>query len=254
VLQKIREDIQSVLDRDPAATGTFSVLLNYPGLHAVWAHRINHWLWLRGHRLLARFLSQLSRHFTGIEIHPGATIGRRLFIDHGMGVVVGETAIVGDDVTLYHSVTLGGTSLAKKKRHPTLGNGVVIGNTSSILGDIVVGDNSRVGAGSVVLRDVPPNSTVVGVPAHIVYRDGKRVLITDPREIKDPLSDALIALAKDVGELRSRLDKLAHLEAAAATAEDEDVTMACLATEDDERRDYRSEFDKSNFADYGAGI
>jgi serine O-acetyltransferase len=252
VLRTIREDIQSVLKRDPAATGTLSVLLNYPGLHAVWMHRVNHWLWGRGFRLPARFLSQVSRHFTGIEIHPGATVGRRLFIDHGMGVVIGETAIVGDDVTLYHSVTLGGTSLQKKKRHPTLGNGVVVGNTSSILGDIVVGDNSRVGAGSVVLRDVPPDSTVVGVPAHIVYRDGKRVVITDPGEMKDPLSNALIALSKDVNGLRARLDKLAHLEAAAVPANG--GTTGGLANEDKERRDYRSEFDKSNFADYGAGI
>jgi serine O-acetyltransferase len=252
VLRTIREDIQSVLDRDPAATGAFSVLLNYPGLHAVWHHHINHWLWRRGFRLPARFLSQVSRFWTGIEIHPGATVGRRLFIDHGMGVVIGETAIVGDDVTLYHGVTLGGTSLQKKKRHPTLGNGVVVGNTSSILGDIVVGDNSRVGAGSVVLRDVPPDSTVVGVPAHIVYRDGKRVVITDPGEIKDPLSNALIALSKDVNGLRARLDKLAHLEAAAVPANG--GTTGGLANEDKERRDYRSEFDKSNFADYGAGI
>jgi serine O-acetyltransferase len=251
VLRTIHEDIQSVLDRDPAATNKFSVLINYPGLHAVWAHRLNHWLWRRGFRLLARALSQLARFHTGIEIHPGATIGRRLFIDHGMGVVVGETAIIGDDVTLYHGVTLGGTSLAKKKRHPTLGNGVVIGNTSSVLGDIVVGDNSRVGAGSVVLRDVPPNSTVVGVPAHIVYRDGKRILITDPREIKDPLSDALIALAKDVSELRGRVDDLSHLAAAAGQA---NGTMACLTHEEEERSEYRSEFDKSGFADFGAGI
>jgi serine O-acetyltransferase len=251
VLRTIREDIQSVLERDPAATSKFSVLLNYPGLHAVWMHHLNHWLWRRGHRLLARCLSQLTRFRTGIEIHPAATIGRRLFIDHGMGVVIGETAIVGDDVTLYHGVTLGGTSLVKKKRHPTLGNGVVIGNTSSVLGDIVVGDNSRVGAGSVVLRDVPPNSTVVGVPAHIVYRDGKRVLITDPREIKDPLSDALIALSKDVSDLRGRLDEFSHLAEVAAQT---NGTMAGLAREDEERRDYRSEFDKSGFADYGAGI
>jgi len=250
VLQKIREDIQSVLDRDPAATTTLSVLLNYPGLHAVWAHRLNHWLWLRGFRLLARWLSQVSRFWTGIEIHPGATIGRRLFIDHGMGVVIGETAIVGDDVTLYHGVTLGGTKLEKKKRHPTLGNGVVIGNTSSVLGDIVVGDNSRVGAGSVVLRDVPPNSTVVGVPAHIVYRDGKRVLITDPHEIKDPLSDALIALAKDVSELCARLDEVSHL----AAGEEAFGTVAGLANEETERRAYRSEFDRTGFSDFGAGI
>jgi serine O-acetyltransferase len=251
VLRTIREDIQSVLERDPAATSLFSVLLNYPGLHAVWSHHLNHWLWRHGFRLLARCLSQVTRFRTGIEIHPAATIGRRLFIDHGMGVVIGETAIVGDDVTLYHGVTLGGTSLAKKKRHPTLGNGVVIGNTSSVLGDIVVGDNSRVGAGSVVLRDVPPNSTVVGVPAHIVYRDGKRVLITDPHEIKDPLSDALIALSKDVSELRGRLEEFSHL---AAVAGPSNGTMAGLAHEDQERRDYRSEFDKSGFTDYGAGI
>jgi serine O-acetyltransferase len=251
VLRTIREDIQFVLKEDPAATGWFSVLLNYSGLHAVWAHRIHHRLWQRGFRLPARFLSQVTRFWTGIEIHPGATIGRRLFIDHGMGVVIGETAIVGDDVTIYHGVTLGGTSLLKKKRHPTLGNGVVVGNTSSILGDIVVGNNSRVGAGSVVLRDVPPDSTVVGVPAHIVYRDGKRVVITDPGEIKDPLSNALIALSKDVNELRSRLDKMAHLEVVASAG---NGSVRGLATEDKERRDYRSEFDKSGFADYGAGI
>ena len=168
-----------------------------------------------------------------------------------MGVVVGETAIIGDDVTIYHGVTLGGTSLQKKKRHPTLGNGVVIGNTSSILGDIVVGDNSRVGAGSVVLRDVPSNCTVVGVPAHLVMVDGKRVVITDPREINDPLSAALIALAKDVHELRSRIDKLSDLRAEELP---EDITVAGLAREDKERRDYRSEFDKTSFADFGAGI
>jgi serine O-acetyltransferase len=240
VLEKIREDIQSVLDRDPAATTTLSVLLNYPGLHAVWTHRLTHWLWLRNRRLLARFLSQVARQFTGIEIHPGATIGRRFFVDHGMGVVIGETAIVGDDVTLYHGVTLGGTSLEKKKRHPTLGNGVTIGNTSSILGDIVVGDNSRVGAGSVVLRDVPPNSTVVGVPAHIVYRDGKRIVITDPRDIKDPLSDALLTLSKEVAELRSRLVSVED-STKARPAED---SVSGLAHEDQERREYRSEFDK----------
>ncbi len=249
MFQTIREDIQSVLDRDPAASSRLAVLL-YPGLHAVWLHHLNHWLWRRKLRLLARYLSQVARFWTGIEIHPGAVIGRRLFIDHGMGVVIGETAVVGDDVTLYHGVTLGGTSLEKKKRHPTLGNGVVVGNTSSVLGDIVVGDNSRVGAGSVVLRDVPPNSTVVGVPAHIVYRDGKRVLITDPRDIKDPLSDALIALARDVTELRSRVDVLAHLH----QAEPVDDGVSELANEDQVCRDYRSEFDKSNFADFGAGI
>jgi len=257
VLQKIREDVQSVLDRDPAATTTLSVLVNYPGLHAVWAHRVNHWLWRHDFRRLARFLSQTARHFTGIEIHPGATVGRRLFIDHGMGVVIGETAIIGDDVTIYHGVTLGGTSLQKKKRHPTLGNGVVIGNTSSVLGDIVVGDNSRVGANSVVLRDVPSNCTVVGVPAHLVMVEGKRVVITDPREINDPLSAALIALAKDVSELRSRVDQLTDMRAGIDMRAGEvapDSTVAGLAVEDKVRREYRSEFDKTSFADFGAGI
>ncbi|MDR3765235.1 MAG: serine O-acetyltransferase [Acidobacteriota bacterium] len=248
MFRTIREDIQSVLDRDPAASSRLAVLL-YPGLHAVWTHHLAHWLWRHKFRLLARSLSQLSRFWTGVEIHPGAQLGRRLFIDHGMGVVIGETAIVGDDVTLYHGVTLGGTSLEKKKRHPTLGNGVVIGNTSSVLGDIVIGDNSRVGAGSVVLRDVPPNCTVVGVPAHIVYRDGQRVLITDPRDIKDPLSDALIALARDVSSLRARVDELSKR----GDVEEEDV-CAGLASEDQVRSDYRSEFEKSNFADFGAGI
>ena len=252
MFRTMQEDIQSVLDRDPAASSRLAVLI-YPGLHAVWMHHLTHCLWRHRCFLFARCLSQFSRFLTGIEIHPGATIGHRLFIDHGMGVVIGETAIVGDDVTIYHGVTLGGTSLEKKKRHPTLGNGVVVGNTSSILGDIVVGDNSRVGAGSVVLRDVPPNCTVVGVPAHIVYRDGHRVLITDPRDIQDPLSNALIALARDVSILRARLDRLAHLEEAAPAAATEEP-CAGLANEEQIRRDYRSEFDKSNFADFGAGI
>jgi serine O-acetyltransferase len=183
-------------------------------MHAIWAHRLNHWLWKKGARLLARFLSQFSRFMTGIEIHPGAQIGRRFFIDHGMGVVIGETAIVGDDVTLYQDVTLGGTGKEKGKRHPTIGSGVVIGGGAKILGNIMIGENCRVGAGSVVLRDVPANSTVVGVPGHIVYRNGARVVITDPKEIADPLSDALVAVARRVQEIEEMLaDKFgANLE------------------------------------------
>ena len=158
-------------------------------------------------KLAARVLSQITRFWTGVEIHPGAQLGRRLLIDHGMGVVIGETAIVGSDVTLYQGVTLGGTGSGSdngaKKRHPTLCDGVFVGNNANILGNITVGENSRVGAGSVVLRDVPPNSTVVGVPAHIVYRNGQRVLITDPHDVKDPLSDALIALAERVEQLEA---------------------------------------------------
>lgn len=143
---------------------------------------------------------------TGIEIHPGAKIGRRLFIDHGMGVVIGETTEIGDDVTLYQSVTLGGTGKEKGKRHPTLGNNVFIGGGAKILGNITIGENSRVGAGSVVLQDVPPDSTVVGVPGHLVYRDGERVVITDPKDVSDPLSDVLIALAKQVRELKAQVN------------------------------------------------
>ena len=150
-------------------------------------------------------LSQVGRFFTGVDIHPGALLGRRLFIDHATGVVIGETAIVGSDVTMYQGVTLGGTGKGHGKRHPTVCDGVFIGNNANVLGNITVGENSRVGAGSVVLSDVPPNSTVVGVPAHIVYRNGQRVLITDPHDVKDPLSDALIALAARVDELEERL-------------------------------------------------
>jgi serine O-acetyltransferase len=205
MFSSLREDIRSVFERDPAARSTAEIVLCYPGMHAIWAHRVNQWLWKNGFPLLARFLSQFSRFVTGIEIHPGAQIGRRFFIDHGMGVVIGETAVVGDDVTLYQDVTLGGTGKEKGKRHPTIGSGVVIGGGAKILGNITIGENCRVGAGSVVLRDVPANSTVVGVPGHIVYRNGARVVITDPKEIADPLSDALVAVARRVQEIEEML-------------------------------------------------
>src|SRR3984893_17775291 len=198
MLSLIREDVATVMEHDPAAKSRLEVFLCYSGLHAVWFYRINHWLWNQHFFLLGRLLSQFARFLTGVEIHPGAQIGRRVFIDHGIGVVIGETAIVGDDVTLYPGVTLGGACDAKGKRHPTLRDRVFVGNNANILGNITIGENSRVGAGSVVLRDVPPDSTVVGVPAHIVYRNGQRVLITDPHEVKDPLSDALIALSERV--------------------------------------------------------
>jgi len=208
MFDRIREDINSVRERDPAARSWLEILLCYPGLWAVWFHRVSHALWRAKLRLAARVLSQIARFLTGVEIHPGALLGRRLFIDHGMGVVIGETAVVASDVTLYQGVTLGGTGKGHGKRHPTLCDGVFVGNNANILGNITVGENSRVGAGSVVLSDVPPNSTVVGVPAHIVYRNGLRVLITDPHDVKDPLSDALIALSARVNELEQyfRLD------------------------------------------------
>jgi serine O-acetyltransferase len=159
---------------------------------------------------LARLNSQFARFFTGIEIHPGAELGRRLFIDHGIGTVIGETAIVGEDVTLYQGVTLGGTGKEKGKRHPTVGNHVSIGSGAKLLGNITIGDNCRVGAGSVVLRSVPANSTIVGVPGHIVLRDGKRVVITDPKDIRDPLSDVIIKLAAEVHELREKFQHHSH--------------------------------------------
>jgi serine O-acetyltransferase len=209
-LQSVREDIAAVFESDPAARSHLEVLLLYPGLHAVWAHHLSHWLWLHGMRFLARVVSQIARLWTGIEIHPGAEIGRRLFIDHGMGTVIGETAIVGDDVTLYQGVTLGGTGKEKGKRHPTLGNNISIGSGAKLLGNITIGDNVRVGAGSVVLRTVPANSTIVGVPGHIVLLDGKRVVITDPKDIRDPLSDVIIKLATEVNDLRQRFQTHTH--------------------------------------------
>jgi serine O-acetyltransferase len=204
----IREDIATVLDRDPAAKSGLEVFLCYAGLHAVWFYRLNHWLWNHRLHLLGRWSSQVARFLTGIEIHPGAEIGRRLFIDHGMGVVIGETTIIGEDVTLYQGVTLGGTGKEHGKRHPTLGNEVVVGGGAKILGNITVGNNCRVGAGSVVLRDVPEDSTIVGVPGHIIFRNGKRVVITDPKQINDPLSEALAAVATEVNKLRERVHQL----------------------------------------------
>jgi serine O-acetyltransferase len=213
IVASIREDVATVRERDPAAKSHLEVFLCYSGLHAVWFYRINHWLWNHGVWLLARWLSQVARFLTGIEIHPGAKIGRRLFIDHGLGVVIGETAIVGDDVTLYQGVTLGGTGKEHGKRHPTIEDEVVIGGGAKVLGNITVGRNCRIGAGSVVLRNVPENSTVVGVPGHIIFRNGERVVITDPKQINDPLSEALAAVATEVNKLRDRVQRLEGSEA-----------------------------------------
>jgi len=208
VFERMRDDISWILQNDPAAKSGLEVGLCYSGLHAVWSYRLNHWFWNHGRRLFARWLSQVTRLFTGIEIHPAAKIGRRLFIDHGMGVVVGETTAIGDEVTIYQGVTLGGTGKEQGKRHPTIGNGVVIGAGARVLGNIEIGHNSRIGAGSVVLRSVPDDSTVVGVPGHIIFRHGKPVVITDPKQITDPLSEALSVVATQVKELQKRGQQL----------------------------------------------
>jgi serine O-acetyltransferase len=213
-LALIREDVATVRERDPAARSILEVFLCYSGLHAVWFYRLNRWLWNHRFLLVARWLSQVARWLTGIEIHPGAQIGRRLFIDHGMGVVIGETSVVGDDVTLYQGVTLGGTGKEHGKRHPTIEDNVVIGSGAKVLGNITVGRNCRIGAGSVVLRSVPDDSTVVGVPGHIIFREGKRVVIIDPKQINDPLSEALAAVAAEVNKLRDRVQRLEGSEVA----------------------------------------
>ena len=242
IFARIDDDLRSVMERDPAARTRLEVVLCYPGLWAVWIHRVSNRLWRAKLRLPARMLSQLARLLTGVDIHPGAKLGRRLFIDHATGVVIGETTIVGDDVTMYQGVTLGGTGKEHGKRHPTICDRVFIGNNANVLGNITVGENSRVGAGSVVLSDVPPNSTVVGVPAHIVYSNGQRVLITDPHDIKDPLSDALIALSARVEDLEARLG--AH-----------DRWTPPFAEEEAERSAYRAELEQARaYVSMGEGI
>ncbi len=206
----IREDIQSVYDRDPAARSTLEILLCYPGLHAIWGHRFSHWLWTHNLKLLGRWTSQLMRGLTGIEIHPGAKIGPNFFIDHGMGVVIGETAEVGSRVTLYHGVTLGGTSLNKGKRHPTLGDNVVVGAGAKVLGAITIGENTRIGANAVVVRDTPPNSVVVGVPGQVVVRSQPRTAPAIPDlehgALPDTISETLSALITHVERLEERLN------------------------------------------------
>lgn len=221
MLQRIREDIACVFARDPAARTTWEVLTCYPGLKALWGHRISHWLWQRGLRWLARTNSQMARFFTGIEIHPGARIGRRFFIDHGMGVVIGETAEIGDDVTLYHGVTLGGTSWNKGKRHPTLEDGVVIGAGAKILGPITVGRGARVGSNSVVVREVAAGATVVGIPARVVEKapePSERIVAIAARmgfdayglsrDMPDPMADAIGRMLDHIQVLDERLNNL----------------------------------------------
>lgn len=214
----LREDIAVVFERDPAARSSFEVLTTYPGVHAILFHRLSHWLWHSGLRWLARFLSHLARWFTGIEIHPGASIGRRVFIDHGMGVVIGETAIIGDDCTLYHGVTLGGTSWNKGKRHPTLESGVVIGAGAKVLGPITLGAGAKIGSNAVVVKDVPAGATAVGIPARILDTEKAKIRAETAEKIgfsayaisqdmNDPIVQALHALLDHV----AANDKRMHL-------------------------------------------
>jgi len=215
MFNRIKKDIQVVFERDPAAKNVLEILINYPGLHAIWFHRISHFFYKRKWYVLARFISQVGRFLTQIEIHPGATIGEGLFIDHGAGVVIGETAEVGDNVTIYQGVTLGGTGKEKGKRHPTIGNNVVISTGAKVLGSFKVGDNVRIGAGSVVLREVPENCTVVGVPGRIVIKDGvnlnkERINEIDLQHnnLPDPVQEMLLCLQKQVQRLEEKVFQL----------------------------------------------
>lgn len=206
----LREDINAVLERDPAARSALEILFLYPGINAVIWHRAAHFLYKHHFKFIARWISQTVRFFTGIEIHPGAVIGRRFFIDHGMGVVIGETTVIGDDCTIYQGVTLGGTGKDVGKRHPTLGNNVMVGSGAKVLGPFTVGDNSKIAAGAVVLSEVPPNSTCVGVPARIVKREGVRVNQTDMDQVKipDPISMQLCTLSVHIKHLENEIAEL----------------------------------------------
>jgi serine O-acetyltransferase len=208
MFRTLNEDIQTVFAKDPAARSVLEVLLCYPGLHALWAHRVAHFLWRHGLRLLARIISHVNRFFTGIEIHPGARIGRRCFIDHGAGVVIGETSEIGDDVLLYQGVVLGGTTLEKKKRHPTLGNSVEMGSGAIALGPITIGDGARVGSSSVVIKSVSPGVTVVGIPGRVVTKREKPAMDLEHGRLPDPVAEAIRAVLKEQQHLEERLKRL----------------------------------------------
>jgi len=210
MFERLKEDLRTIKERDPAAKNYIEILLCYPGLHAMWLHRVAHFLYLHKWYTMARLISHFNRWLTGIEIHPGAKIGRRLFIDHGMGVVIGETAEIGDDCLIYKGVVLGGTTLEKKKRHPTLGNRVIIGSNSTVLGAITIGDGARIGSGSVVIKSVPPGATVVGVPGRIVETPTpeKEELDFEHGNLPDPLSDIMKMLLQLHNKLEERVKRL----------------------------------------------
>lgn len=209
MFERMKEDIEVVFEQDPAATSKLEVVLTYAGLHAIWSHRLAHGFYKRQWFFLARLISQISRFFTGIEIHPGAVIGRRFFIDHGSGVVIGETCEIGDDCTIYQGVTLGGTGKEKGKRHPTLKNNVLVATGAKVLGSITIGDNSKVGAGSVVLKDVPENSTVVGIPGVVVIQNGKKVKRNlDHQDLPDPFADRCKDMEDKIKQLQEEIIRL----------------------------------------------
>lgn len=212
MIEGFKQDIKAVFERDPAVRSVFEVILCYPGFHAMLFYRLAHFLWENGFKLLGRFVSHLGRFFSGIEIHPGAKIGPGFFIDHGMGVVIGETAEIGSNCTLYHGVTLGGTSWAKEKRHPTLGDNVVIGSGAKILGPFTVGDNAKVGSNSVVVKEVPVDSTVVGIPGRIVIQEGEKVeqerMDLEHDKLPDPVAKAFTCLFDQVRNLEDRVKTL----------------------------------------------
>ena len=204
----MKEDIHAAMDRDPAARSSFEIFLLYPGLHALWSHRVAHFFYLHKLYFIARMISEINRFFTQIEIHPGATIGRRFFIDHGAGIVIGETSEIGDDVLMYQGVVLGGTALEKKKRHPTIGNNVVIGSRAVILGAITIGDSARVGSGSVVIKSVPPGCTVVGVPGRIVEEQRAAKIDLDHGRLPDPVAEAIRLVLAEQDKLAERIKRL----------------------------------------------
>lgn len=209
MFSRMKEDIEVVFEQDPAARRVVEVVLTYAGLHAIWSHRVAHALFKRKLFFLARVVSQVSRFFTGIEIHPGAKIGRRFFIDHGMGIVIGETCEIGNNVTIFQGVTLGGTGKERGKRHPTLHDNVLVATGAKVLGSITIGENSKVGAGSVVLKDVPPNATVVGIPGTVVVQDGVKVKRNlDHQDLPDPVADKCDSLEHKISVLREEVKRL----------------------------------------------
>ena len=210
MLERMRQDVRTVLERDPAARSALEVVLCSPGVHAIWIHRVAHACWRGGWHLVARWVSHVGRFLTGVEIHPAAVLGPGLFIDHGMGIVIGETAEVGNNVSLLQGVTLGGTSTKREKRHPTLRDNVTVGSGAKIIGAITIGENSRVGAGSVVVRDVPPNAVVVGVPGRVTFKDGQRVggIDMNMTDLPDPVSRAIEQLVEQIRGLEADLDSL----------------------------------------------